>query len=44
MISAISNKAAGMSTEKLSHELTLQGVKKGSENLVRLVLEFVKRY
>lgn len=44
MISVISNMAAGMSAEKLSHELTLSGVKKGAENLQALVLEFVKRY
>lgn len=44
MISVISNMAAGMSAEKLSHELTLSGVKKGAENLKKLVLEFVKQY
>src|SRR3990167_8541475 len=41
MISVISNMAAGMSSEKLSHELTLSGVKKGAESLKKLVLEFV---
>lgn len=43
-ISAISNMAAGMSTEKLSHELTLAGVKKAVEHLKRLVLGFVEQY
>ena len=42
MVSSISNMAAGMSTEKLSHELTLSGVKKGAEKMKALVLEFVK--
>lgn len=44
MISVVSNMAAGMSTEKLSHELTLSGVKKGTDNLKKLVLEWVKQY
>lgn len=44
MISVISNMAAGMSAEKISHELTLSGVKKGAESLKKLVLEFVKQY
>ncbi|OGT42590.1 MAG: purine-nucleoside phosphorylase [Gammaproteobacteria bacterium RIFCSPHIGHO2_12_FULL_40_19] len=44
MISVISNMAAGMSAEKLSHELTLSGVKKGAENLKALVMAFVKQY
>lgn len=41
MISSISNMAAGMGQEKLSHELTLSGVKKGAEKLKQLVLEFI---
>jgi len=41
-ISAISNLAAGLSEEKLSHELTLRGAKKSSENLIALVLAFLE--
>lgn len=44
MISVISNMAAGLSTEKISHELTLSGVKFATEKLKRLVLAFVKTY
>lgn len=44
MISVISNMAAGLSAEKISHELTLSGAKKAAGNLKRLVLEFVKQY
>ena len=40
LISAVSNKAAGMSTEKLSHELTLSGVKKAVDKLKQLVITF----
>jgi len=41
MISAISNKAAGMSAEKLSHELTLSGVQKAVDALKQLIVAFV---
>ena len=44
MISAVTNMAAGMSKEKISHELTLSGAKVAAQNLQPLVLEFVKRY
>ncbi|EKD77695.1 MAG: purine nucleoside phosphorylase [uncultured bacterium] len=44
MISVVSNMAAGMSDVKISHELTLSGVKKGTENLKELVLGFVREY
>lgn len=44
MISSISNMAAGMSKEKLSHELTLSGVKKGAEKLQQLMLKFIGAY
>ena len=44
MISAVSNKAAGMSVEKLSHELTLSGVQKAVDKLKRLVIGFVEQY
>lgn len=43
-ISAISNMAAGMSDDKLSHALTLSGVKKATDKLKQLVLAFVKEY
>lgn len=43
-ISAISNMAAGMGNEKLSHELTLSGAKLAAEKLKKLVLQFVGTY
>lgn len=43
MISSISNMAAGMSTEKLSHALTLSGVKKGAEKMQALVMGLVAK-
>lgn len=43
-ISAISNMAAGMSDIKISHELTLSGVKKATDKLKQLVLGFVETY
>jgi len=43
-ISAISNMAAGMSDVKISHDLTLSGVKKATDKLKQLVLAFVERY
>lgn len=42
MISSISNMAAGMSIEKLSHELTLAGVQKGAEKLKQLIVAFIE--
>lgn len=42
MISVVTNMAAGLSDEKLSHEVTLKGAVKGAETLKKLVLEFVK--
>lgn len=42
-ISAISNLAAGLQIEKLSHEVTLRGAKKASENLIVLLLSFLER-
>ncbi len=42
-ISAISNLAAGLHSEKLSHEVTLRGAEKASENLVALVCAFLKK-
>ncbi len=44
MISVISNRAAGLSTQKISHELTLSGAKKAAETLKALVERFVSRY
>lgn len=44
MISVVSNMAAGLSTQKISHELTLSGVKLATEKLKKLVLAFVKQY
>lgn len=43
MISAVTNMAAGMSSDKISHELTLSGAKVAATNLQPLVLEFVKQ-
>lgn len=43
-ISAISNMAAGMSDEKLSHEVTLAGAKLAADKLKKLVLSFVSKY
>ena len=40
-ISAITNLAAGMHHEQLSHEVTLQGAKLASEKLIKLVLSFL---
>lgn len=44
LISAVSNKAAGISVEKLSHELTLSGVQKAVDKLKQLVIAFVGKY
>lgn len=43
-ISAVSNMAAGMSVEKISHELTLSGVQLATDKLKKLVLGFVDKY
>lgn len=40
-ISVITNLAAGMSTEKLSHEHTLQMAKIAADDLTRLILKFI---
>src|SRR3989338_9133441 len=42
-ISAISNMAAGLSCEKISHELTLSGAKKAAGQLKQLVMEFISQ-
>ncbi len=44
MISVVSNMAAGLSTQKISHELTLAGVKLATDKLKQLVLAFVETY
>jgi len=44
MVSAVTNMAAGMSVEKISHELTLSGAKIAAANLQPLVLSFVKSF
>ena len=41
-VSAISNLAAGLHPEKLSHELTLRGARKASKNLIHLISEVFK--
>lgn len=43
-ISAVTNMAAGLSAQKISHELTLSGAKLATEKLKKLVLGFVEVY
>ena len=40
-LAAITNMAAGLSTEKLSHELTLRGAKQASEDMTALIEKFI---
>jgi xanthosine phosphorylase len=42
-VSVITNLAAGLSEEVLSHEQTLKYASKASDNFVKLVLEFIKQ-
>lgn len=44
VVAVITNLAAGMSDEKLTHEGTLSGAKNATEKLMRLVLTFVEQY
>lgn len=44
VISAVSNMAAGMSPEKISHEVTLKGAKKTAQDLQVLILGFIEQY
>ena len=44
VVAVITNMAAGMSAEKLSHDVTLAGAAKASEQLKKLVLQFVADY
>ncbi len=43
LVSVITNMAAGMSAEKLTHEGTLAGAKAAEKNIVLLVNEFIKK-
>lgn len=43
-VSAITNLAAGMSDEPLSHEQTLQGAKMAEDNMIRLIGSFIRAY
>ena len=42
-LSVISNPAAGLCTQELSHEVTLSGVKKGCKNLNNILIELFKQ-
>lgn len=42
-LAAVSNLAAGLSKEKLSHELTLSGAKLAADNLTKIVLGFIAK-
>ena len=44
VISVVSNFAAGMTKEKVTHEQTLRGVKLATEKLTQLILTFIQRY
>ncbi len=44
VLAAITNLAAGMHHEALSHEVTLKGAKVASEKMIRLILEFSKNH
>jgi xanthosine phosphorylase len=43
-VAVITNFAAGLSKEKISHELTLRGAKQGVDQLAKLVLAFAEEY
>ena len=43
-VSVVTNLAAGLSPEPLSHEVTLRGAKLGAEKLQQLVLQFIQDY
>ena len=42
VVSVITNLAAGMSEQKLSHDVTLAGAKRGSANLIQLMRTFLQ--
>lgn len=44
VIAIITNLAAGLSAEELSHELTLKGAKLGEANLTKLMLKFIEDF
>lgn len=44
VISVVSNFAAGLTEEKVTHNLTLRGVKLATEKLTQLVLAFIEQY
>lgn len=44
VISVVSNFAAGMTKEKLTHEQTLRGVKLATGKLTKLILNFIQKY
>ena len=44
VISAITNMAAGMSEEELSHDVTLRGAKKAVDRMIALVREVIKTW
>ncbi|WP_267256122.1 purine-nucleoside phosphorylase [Coxiella endosymbiont of Ornithodoros maritimus] len=44
VISVVSNFAAGLTHEKVTHEQTLRGVKLATESLKKLVLAFIQHY
>lgn len=43
-ISVVTNMAAGMSDEKISHEGTLRGASRGIDHLIALISEFIGQY
>lgn len=43
VISAVTNMAAGMSSEAISHDLTLRGAKNAATHLIKLLLGFLKQ-
>ncbi|MCH9643824.1 MAG: purine-nucleoside phosphorylase [Gammaproteobacteria bacterium] len=43
VIAAISNMAAGMSDEKLSHDVTLSGAAKATDDLTKIALAFIEQ-
>lgn len=44
VVAVITNMAAGMSAERLSHDLTLSGAANASDKLIKLVMKFVEQY
>jgi xanthosine phosphorylase len=44
VIAVVTNMAAGLSEQKLSHDVTLAGAKLGADNLIRLIHAFLDQY